>query len=160
MIAVDAMGGDFAPGVVIQGALSCAKKYKIPVCLFGPQEKLESLLYTKDSCWRDLDIKIVDACEEIAMGEPAVSAVKSKKKSSLVCAVKAVAEGSCKSVVSAGNSGAMMAASVFFIGKQADVDRPALIGCLPGKSGPFACLDLGANTDCKPENLVTFAPVY
>jgi len=157
MIAIDAMGGDFAPDAVLEGVVSCAKSSKIKICLFGPRGDLEKKLAKLDSAWEKLQISIIDAPEIIEMGEEPVRAVKKKRNSSLVKAVELVASGQCKAIVSAGNSGAVMIASLLLIGRKKGVERPALIGFVPAIEKPVLCLDLGANADCKAEHLYQFA---
>lgn len=158
MIAIDAMGGDFAPDAVLDGALRYAReKTGQPICLFGPKDDLVRRLIDLDPSWENYSITISDVPEVIAMGDDPVASVREKKDSSLVRAVAAVADGSCSAVISAGNSGAMVAASIFLIGRKQGVERPALVGLLPGTSGPVVSLDLGANADCKPSYLLQFA---
>ena len=91
------------------------------------------------------------------MADEPVAAVRSKKDSSLLQAVNSVRNGECSAVISAGNSGAVMAAAVFVLGRQVGVQRPAIAGLLPAINGPVLALDLGANADCKPAYLVQFA---
>lgn len=157
MIAVDAMGGDFAPEAVLEGALRCVKATGIDVCLFGPKGELQRRLSQLDSSWRDYSLSIIDAAEVIGMGEEPVRAVKRKKESSLIKAVESVSKGACKAIISAGNSGAVMAASLLLIGRDKGIERPALVGLVPALKRPVVCLDLGANTDCKAEHLYQFA---
>jgi glycerol-3-phosphate acyltransferase PlsX len=160
MIAIDAMGGDFAPQAVVEGVLSCMKnniQSGIKVCMFGPEKIVSDLLSKLDPDWQKYNIVIQDTSELIGMNDEPVQAFKVKKNSSLVRAVKAVAVGDCKAVVSAGNSGAMAVASLFLIGRNKGVDRPALVGLFPVEKGYVVCLDLGANADCKANNLYQFA---
>jgi len=157
VIAVDAMGGDFAPDVVVQGALNCAKTTGIPIILFGPQTELQARLEKIDVSWKQYSITLSDAQQHITMDEEPVQVVRKKPNSSLVRAVASVQDGTCKAVLSAGNSGAMLAASLFLLGRNKGVKRPALVGFLPRSSGATVCLDLGANVDCKPEYLYQFA---
>src|SRR5271157_3208988 len=156
MIAVDVMGGDHAPDVVLAGALAAAKK-SIPVMLFGPQAMMEHWLDASDRSWHSLPIKLVDCPDTIAMDDEPVFAVRKKAQSSLVKAITSVAAGDCSAVISAGNSGALMAAAVFFIGRADGIERPAIAGFLPTQTGSVLALDLGANTECRPEHLVQFA---
>lgn len=159
MIAIDAMGGDFAPDVVLRGVLNYVKSACVQqqICLFGPEAELRRRLSLIDPSWEELPIQLVDAQEHIDMGEEPVRAVKSKRDSSLVKAVESVAKGYCEAVISAGNSGAVMAASLFLIGRTKGVERPALVGLMPAKERPVVCLDLGANADCKARYLYQFA---
>lgn len=157
MIAVDAMGGDNAPDVVVEGALSCVKKSGLHVCLFGDEKVLSSKLDALDSSWKNYNITIKNTHEIIDMHEEPVSSVRKKQGSSLVQAVNSVKNGTCRAVMSAGNSGAVMAAATLLFGRVSGVDRPALACLLPGLSRPTICLDLGANVDCKAKNLYQFA---
>lgn len=156
MIALDAMGGDFAPHATLEGALSAAKS-GVEVILFGPEEKMRLFLASKDSAWESYPIKLKNSPQTIEMGEDPISAIKGKKNSSLVEAVSALKSGVVNAVVSAGNSGALMAASVLLLGKNEGMERPAIAGFIPVKNGHVLCLDLGANTECKPANLLQFA---
>jgi len=157
VVAIDAMGGDYAPDVVLQGAITAAKKHGIAVQLYGPQDELERRLGAISSDWATLPITVVHCSEFIDMGEEPVQAVRTKKDSSLVRAVEAVQKGDASVVLSAGNSGAVMAAALFLLGRNPGVDRPALVGILPTLRGKMVLLDLGANADCKPEYLYQFA---
>jgi glycerol-3-phosphate acyltransferase PlsX len=154
-IAVDGMGGDFAPDQIIQGVLAVAKK-NIPIYLFGPSELLAQRLSFFDSTWQNYQITLVDAPEVIAMDEEPVQAVRKKKNSSLVQAVTSCAQGETQAVVSAGNSGALMAAATLLLGRVDGIDRPAIAGWLPSKKRHVLALDLGANPDCKPHYLYQF----
>jgi len=156
MIAIDVMGGDRAPLVVLQGALAAASK-GIPVQLHGPEEVIVPWLQAHAPRWQQLPISIAKADEVIAMDEEPVFAVRKKPGSSLVKAVQSVATGTCRAALSAGNSGALMAASALVIGRHTGVERPAIAGYLPTTQGVVLALDLGANTECRPHHLVQFA---
>lgn len=156
MIAVDVMGGDNAPGVVLEGALAAAKR-SIPVGLYGPADMVNQWLDTHSAGWKILPIQVFDAGDVIDMDEEPVSAVRKKGQSSLVKAVASVAQGSSSAVISAGSSGALMVASTLIIGRVEGVERPAIAGFLPSKKGKVLALDLGANTECKPLYLHNFA---
>ena len=156
MIAVDVMGGDNAPSVVLQGAVAAAKK-AVPVMLCGPQAFIYGWLSEHEPGWDQYPIHIADAPDIIAMDEEPAFAVRKKPHSSLVKAVASVADGQSSAVLSAGNSGALMAASAFIIGRQEGVERPAIGGFLPTSTGSAFALDLGANTDCRPYHLHAFA---
>jgi len=156
MIAVDAMGGDYAPEQVVLGALLAAKG-GIPVALFGFQEQLCSLLFSHDIHWKTYPIKIFNVTQQVAMSESPVVAVRRKPDSSLVRAIRSVKDGVCAAMVSAGNTGAVAVASMFVLKMQSGVSRPALAGVLQTKKDPVLFLDIGANADCKAEHLVQFA---
>jgi glycerol-3-phosphate acyltransferase PlsX len=156
MIAVDAMGGDFAPHVIVQGALRAAQS-GVSVLLFGDQTQIKASLDTLSTQWRTLPIAIEPCTQAIAMHEEATRSVVRKKDASLVRAAHAVREGRASSLVSAGNSGAVLVASTLIIGRVKGVLRPALGKFLPTREGEIFCLDLGANTDCKADFLEQFA---
>jgi glycerol-3-phosphate acyltransferase PlsX len=143
-VAVDAMGGDRAPEEIVAGAAEAASSAITPV-LFGP---------------RGLDtqgLELVEAADTIAMHEKPVEAVRAKPDSSLVAACRAVGESDCAAVVSAGNTGAMLAAALFEIRRLPEVDRPAIAAVIPARRGPTVLLDAGANADARPEHLLQFA---
>ena len=143
-IAVDALGGDRAPSEVVAGALEAAAD-GIDVTLFGPA---------------GLDthgLPLVETTEQIEMHEKAAEAVRGKPDSSLVAAHVAVAEGRADAVVSAGNTGAMLAAGLLHLRRIPGVLRPAIAVPIPTKRGPSVLLDSGANADARPEHLLQFA---
>jgi len=143
-VAVDALGGDRAPGEVIAGAVDAAGD-GIHVTLYGPPE---------------LDaqgLPLVDAPDSIEMADKPAEAVRAKPGSSLVAAVRAVASGDADAVVSAGNTGAMLAAGLLHLRRLPGVVRPAIAVPIPARLGPSVLLDAGANADAKPENLLQFA---
>ena len=156
MIAVDVMGGDHAPQAVLQGAVAAAIK-GIPVQLFGPEAVMLPWLAQHAPAWATLPLTLIATTEVITMDEDPVFAVRRKPQSSLVRAVASVAAGDCVGVLSAGNSGAMMAACAVLLGRQDGVERPAIAGYLPTQIGKVLALDLGANTECRPQHLVRFA---
>ena len=155
MIAVDAMGGDYAPEALVHGSLQAAKK-GVSITLFGPQKQLEKLLHDADPTWQQHALRIHDAPDYIEMDEDPVAAIKRKPRSSLVQAIKSVKAGLCHGVLSAGNSGALLTGSIFILGRKNRV-RPAIIGYLPARREPVLALDMGANADCRPQHLYDFA---
>lgn len=154
MIAVDAMGGDFAPRQIVLGAIAAAKR-NIPVCLFGDQAALYAILQEQQAL--DLSIKIVATTQSIGMAEEPTKAVIEKNDASLVAAVQAVQDGDCAAIVSAGNTGACVVAGTLLLHRVTGVLRPAIGNQLPTCQQPVFCIDLGANPDSKPEWLVQFA---
>ena len=156
MIAVDVMGGDYAPQEAVQGALAAAKK-GVPLILFGNQDKVLPLLTHYCPRWRSLPIELVHCSDVIEMDEDPIRGMLRKKDSSIVRALQAVHSGKAHAFVSAGNSGAVMAAAAVIVGRVPGVLRPAIGSFLPTTHGSLFCLDLGANPDCKPEYLVQFA---
>lgn len=157
MIAVDIMGGDYAPDQILLGSLNAAKQ-SIPVILVGPEQFIAAELQKLDQNWQTYPISIYNAQQEIKMDEEPVQSVRQKKDSSIVRMIELIKEGKAKLALSAGNSGAVMVAASFILGKNEGVERPAITGLLPTVSGKrVLALDLGANTDCKPKYLYQFA---
>src|SRR5256885_11715369 len=154
-VALDAMGGDNAPGEIVLGAVQAAREYGMGVYLVGREEAIRAELAKHDTS--GLDLPIVHTDEVIEMDEHPASAVRKKKNASMTLALQLVRDGSALGAVSAGNSGAMMAASIFTLKRIEGVDRPALGGILPTRDGVSFVLDIGADTDCKPEYLQQFA---
>ncbi len=154
-IAVDAMGGDFAPAVVVEGAVHAASKLGVPVILVGDKTRVEAEL--KRHATRGADITIRHASEVVQMGESPIQAIKKKKDSSLRVCFELVKAGEAGAIVSAGNSGAAMAAGVLILKKLKGVERPAIAVSLPTMKDPAVLLDVGGNVDCKPAHLLQFA---
>jgi len=154
-IAVDGMGGDYAPMAVVEGCVLALKEYDITLIITGPEDRIKNELskYTYD----EKRISIVDAKEVISPNEHPVMAVRKKKDSSLNKALNLVKSGEADAIISAGSTGAFMAGSLFIVGRIKGIERPALAPVMPGKNGPFMIIDCGANVECKPSNLVQFA---
>lgn len=152
-IAVDAIGGDYAPQEIIKGAIEAQRDSEVKILLVGPQKLLREQIagYGADF------LEIVDAPEVIEMGEKAAQAVRAKEHSSPMVAAKLCREQRADGFVSAGNTGAVMAAALLTWGRIPGVKRPAIAIVIPTPSGPVLLLDAGANADCKPENLLQFA---
>jgi glycerol-3-phosphate acyltransferase PlsX len=151
-IAVDAMGGDHAPGEVVRGACAVAG----PACevqLVGQRAAIEQALGPT----RPAMVQVVDAPEVIAMDDHPAEAVRSKKASSIVVGIRQVAEGRADAFVSAGNSGAVMAAALFGLKRIEGISRPAIGSRFPSGDGETFLLDIGANAECEPRNLRDFA---
>lgn len=157
VVALDAMGGDNAPAEIVKGAVQAVKSTdEINVILVGNEEQLKKELHSK--CQYDGDaIKIENATEIIEMGDVPTSAVKSKKDSSLVVAMKLVRDGKADAVVSAGNTGAVLVGGQLVVGRLKGIKRPPLAPFVPTTEGFSLLLDCGANVDAKPEHLVQFA---
>jgi glycerol-3-phosphate acyltransferase PlsX len=155
-IAVDAMGGDRAPTEIVRGAVRAVNEHGIAVTLVGRREVVEAELLSAGAAASDA-LNIVDAREVIEMNEHPANAVRTKRDSSLVSACALVAGGHAGAVVSAGNSGAMLAAALFTIKRVHGIARPAIGASFPSDAGQTFILDVGANTDCKPEWLAQFA---
>jgi glycerol-3-phosphate acyltransferase PlsX len=152
-IAVDAMGGDFAPGEIVKGALLAASEFKQAIILVGDEEKIRAELGSNTP--GEL-ISIVHAPEVVEMGEHPAVAVRRKKNSSIVRATQLVKEGEAAALVSAGSTGAAMTAALLGLGRIKGIDRPAIAAVLPSEKGYTVLLDVGANVDCKPQNILQF----
>lgn len=157
MIALDAMGGDFAPQAIVQGAINAARLKQIPITLFGDKVAIITAAKEYYPGWQDLGISVVHCTESIAMGAEPTRSIMKKKDSSLVRAVQAVKTGIAAAVVSAGNSGACLVSGTLLLGRARNILRPAIGNMLPTQNGSLFCLDLGGTVDCKPEFLVQFA---
>lgn len=154
-IAVDAMGGDHAPHEIVKGALAAARTYKLNIILVGDESKIKAVLTGGAETVRFVDI--VHTPEVINMDEHPATAVRRKRDSSIVRTVRLVKEGDADAMVSAGNTGAVMASSLLYLGRLKGIDRPAIAGVIPTKRGATILIDMGANVDVKPDNLVQFA---
>jgi len=169
-IAVDAMGGDNVPGVLVEGSTAAVRKYPdIEVTLVGNEKIVQDYIdqlrsreasgekhtSTGKTDWSR--IHIAHAEEVIDMCDAPARAIRTKKAASIVVANKLCRSGDVDAVISAGNTGAAMAASLLYMGRLQGVSRPAIMTLFPSVKGVVAVLDLGANTDCKPEHLYQFA---
>lgn len=154
-IALDAMGGDLAPQAPVAGAVEAARRYNLEVLLVGPEERVREELARHDTA--GLSLLIVHAPEVIGMEEHAAQAVRRKGQSSIVVGMRLVRDGQAQAFVSAGHSGAIMAAATLILGRLPGVERPPLATPFPARKGFFLFLDAGANTDCRPEYLLQFA---
>ncbi|MFB3918239.1 MAG: phosphate acyltransferase PlsX [Terriglobales bacterium] len=157
VIAVDAMGSDRAPKPEVEGAILAARHYQVEVILVGREEQVRAELVHHPSA-ADLPIQVVDAREVIGMDEKAGQAVRAKRDSSMRVGLRLVREGRAVGFVSNGNTGAAMATAKMVLGALPGVDRPALAAVFPTANGSASImLDVGANVDCKPQNLEQFA---
>jgi len=154
-VALDAMGGDFAPEMMVAGAVEAVNEYDMEVILVGDRERLNDSLAGKR--YHSQQISIVHSSEIVAMNESPAAALRKKKDSSIRVAIDLVKSGLADAAVSAGNSGVAMATSLFVLGKLPHVDRPAIATIMPSLTGFFVLMDAGANVDCKPDNLLQFA---
>ena len=155
-VVLDAMGGDNAPGEVVKGAVLAAREYGIEVVLVGREDIVKAELLNHDIT--GLKLPVVNASEIIEMTEHPAQAVRKKKDSSVVVGLRMLTNGEADAFVSAGHSGATMAAATLGNpGRIKGVERPALATIFPSAKGPVCVLDVGANTEVKPEYLVQFA---
>lgn len=156
-VALDAMGGDYAPAATVEGAVEAVREYHDlhEVILFGDEpsilKELSGKKYPKGS------ISIRHTTEVVAMDEPISQAFKRKKDSSIRKAVEAAKQGDADAVVSMGNSGVAMSTALLLMGKSRGVLRPAIATTMPTLKKPFVLIDAGANVDCEPENMLQFA---
>jgi glycerol-3-phosphate acyltransferase PlsX len=155
-IAVDAMGGDLAPREVVRGAIDYAVASPDEVILVGSVPRLEREIDAYGH-GRPANVRLVDAPEVVEMGEHPAAALRTKRRASIVVATDLVRDGEADAVVSAGSTGATMAAAVFRLGRIEGIDRPALPAHMLTATGPVMLLDVGANVDSEADNLVQFA---
>jgi phosphate acyltransferase len=155
-IAVDAMGGDHAPREIVRGAIDYAIAAPADeIILVGDLPRLEREIAAGRA--QPANVRLVDAPDVIGMGEHPATALRTKRRASIVVATDLVRDGDADAVVSAGSTGATMAAAVFRLGRIAGIDRPALPAHMLTPTGPVMLLDVGANVDSEAENLVQFA---
>lgn len=152
-IAIDAMGGDHAPKEIVIGAMKAVEAFSdIHITLVGDETKIKEYLTKQER------ISILHTTEVILGTDEPVRAVRRKKTASMVLAAQQVADGNADACISAGNTGALMAAGLFVVGRIEGIDRPALTPTLPTIGGEgFLLLDVGANVDAKPEHLLQYA---
>lgn len=154
-IAVDAMGGDFAPKNEVLGALKAVEiDPELDVVLVGREDAIRQELSLHKHSDR---IIIENATEIISMNDSPTQALKEKKDSSLLKAIQMLKAGKVDSLLSAGNTGAVLAGSMLKLGRIKNVERPAIVAVFPGMKKPLVILDIGANVDCKPKHLLQFA---
>lgn len=154
-IAVDAMGGDYAPGVVVEGAVQSVKKTPYEIILVGDKTRLTGEMKNYRSS--SLPLSIYHCSEVIGMDESPAIACRQKKDSSIMVATRLVKEGMADAMVSAGNSGAVLASALMVLGRLPKVDRPAIAALIPTLKGVVALLDVGANVNSTAKGLLQFA---
>jgi glycerol-3-phosphate acyltransferase PlsX len=153
-LAVDAMGGDFGPEVNVPGSLAAARETGARIILVGDEGSIRKEL---DKHSREgVNLEIVHTTQVAGMAEKPSDILRRKKDSSMQVAFRLVREGRAHGVVTAGNSGAALACGMFILGRINGVDRPALASIMPTLKNPIVLIDVGANADCKPYNLVQF----
>jgi glycerol-3-phosphate acyltransferase PlsX len=153
-LAIDAMGGDHAPESIVAGTIKAAERFpELEFLLVGDQEQIQPLIDKQQN------IEILHTTEKIEGTDAPVQAVRRKKQASMVLAIREVREGRCQAAVSGGNTGALMAAGLFGVGRIKGIDRPALAPTLPTvhENKGFLFLDVGANADPRPEHLLQYA---
>ncbi len=152
-VAVDAMGGDFAPAEIVKGAVDGSRLHGVEVILVGDENRIRKFIPPESV--KSSNISIHHAAEVIEMDEH-VDAVRTKKDASVVVAASLVAEGKADAMVSVGNTAAAMAVATLRLGRIKGIDRPAIATVWPGKTGPTILLDAGAVADCSVKNLLQF----
>lgn len=155
VIAVDAMGGDSAPAPEVAGAVQAVRELPVSVALVGDAEILNAELVAHGVAPDD-GIRVVHAPQAVTMDDHPARVFKQKPQSSMRLAVEMVARGEAQAVVSAGNSGAMLATSAFALGRIPGIERPAIVSVLPTVAGPLVLCDTGANVEVKPTMLAQF----
>jgi glycerol-3-phosphate acyltransferase PlsX len=155
-IAVDAMGGDAAPGPVVAGAVSAARDFAVPVELVGPQALVEQALTAEGDVDRTR-VTLVEAPAAVGMGDRPLAALRRGRPTSIRVAVERVRDGQAAGLFSAGHTGATVMAACTELGLLPGVDRPALAVTVPTERGAAVMLDVGATVDCRPEHLLQFA---
>ncbi len=153
-IIVDAMGGDFAPRVVIEGAIAAAKEYNVEIVLVGDEEKIKSLL--GKFAYKGSNISMHPARDVIGMSEPAATSVRRKRDSSIVVGLNLVKEGRGDAFFSAGNTGAVVCAATLGLGLLPGIERPGISIVVPTLKGISLIVDVGANIDAKPLHLFQY----
>ncbi len=157
-IALDAMGGDYGPEELTRGAMLAAKQTGLEVILVGNQQVLQTHVdRLRSDASRESNLQIVHASEVVDMGESPVDAIRRKKDASVLVAFDLVRRGLADAAVSAGNSGATMAAAVRKLGRMEHVARPGIASIFPTLKKPVVMMDVGANVDCRPQHLFQFA---
>lgn len=155
VIAVDAMGGDHAPAVVVDGAVAAVRELGVRVTLIGLEATVRAEL-DRAGAANDARLSVTPASEVIEMAEHPANAVRQKTDSSIVVGMRQVKEGQAAAFVSAGNTGAMLAAGLFHLGRIKGIERPAIATVFPTRVGFTLIVDVGANAECKPEYLAQF----
>jgi glycerol-3-phosphate acyltransferase PlsX len=153
-IIVDAMGGDYAPRVVIEGAIAAAKEYSIEIGLVGDEVKINSLLAKFG--YNGSDISVYPAAEVIGMSEPAATSVRKKRNSSIAVGLNLVKDGMGDAFFSAGNTGAVVCAATLGLGLLPGIERPGIAIITPTLKGISMIIDVGANIDAKPLHLLQY----
>jgi len=154
-IVVDAMGGDYAPRVVVEGTLAAVKEYNAQVILIGDENKILPLL--KKAKYSGSNIEVMHTSETIEMCEPAATSVRRKRKSSIVLGLNLVKEGKASAFFSAGNTGAVVCAATLELRLLPGIERPGIGIVTPTLKGPAFIIDVGANIDPKPNQLLQYA---
>jgi glycerol-3-phosphate acyltransferase PlsX len=154
-IAIDVMGGDYAPEEIVKGSISSLKERNLEIILLGEEKRIYEEL--KKYNFKNNNLSITNCKDTITAGEFPLSALRTKKESSILVGIDLLKTGEADAFISAGNSGAVMAAALLKLGCISKIHRPAIVTVLPAIKGKVVILDVGANVDCKPEHLLQFA---
>ncbi|NLX03297.1 MAG: phosphate acyltransferase PlsX [Syntrophomonadaceae bacterium] len=155
-IALDVMGGDYAPVELLAGAMKWLQESEGQIILVGDQEIINEEL--QNHSYNPNRLEIVHASQVIGMDESPAAALRKKKDASIVVASRLVKDGMADAVVSCGSTGAQMAAAIFILGRMEGIERPPIVAAIPGRGGkPTLLIDVGANVDCRPIQLLQFA---
>lgn len=155
-IVLDSMGGDKAPREIIKGTVKAVNEFSdLKVILTGKETKIKNIL--KEFNYKADTIKVVNASQTVSMDDKPSSVLRNKKDSSLLVACKLIKEDKADALISAGNTGAVMAAAIFKIGRITNLNRPPIATVFPSKIGNTIVLDAGANVDSTPKHLIQFA---
>ncbi len=155
-IAVDAMGGDYAPKEIVLGALRAARQFDCEIVLVGDEKRIKDVLASERD-WEKLKLTVRHASEVVGMDEHPADAVRQKKDSSVVVAMRMVKDGECDAVISAGSTGAAVAAAQLVLKRIKGIKRPSIATPIPTPKGATLMLDSGANVDSKPIHLLQSA---
>ena len=153
-IALDAMGGDYAPHAIVEGAVGAAREFGTEIVLVGDEETIRAALRKHHT--DGLALSVQHASQQVTMAESPASVIRKKRDSSIWVATSMVKKGEASAIVSAGNTGAAMAVALFVLGPLEGVERPAIATLLPTLTGAAVLIDVGANVDCKPDHLFQF----
>ncbi len=156
-IAIDAMGGDYAPEEVVKGSIMAAREYGVDITLVGPREKIEPELAKYDCS--GVNIEIVHTDEYLVEGEHPAYALRQKRKASILVATKLVRDGEADAVLGAGPTGGVVASALGVLGTVEGISRPVVGGAFLGFTPNTIMMDLGGNVDCRPDQLLDFAIV-
>ncbi len=156
-IAVDAMGGDFAPQEIVKGAIRACREHNVEIMIVGPKERLEAELAKHDLS--GTSIEIVHTDEYLVEGEHPAFALRKKRNASVILTIKLVRDGKAAAAVSAGPTGGVVASALYILGAIEGMSRPVVGGAFLGFAPDTIIMDLGGNVDCRPDQLLDFAIV-
>ena len=156
-IAVDGMGGDYAPEEIVKGTVIVAKEYGVEIVLVGPAKRMEEELAKHDCA--GVNIEIVHTDEYLVEGEPPAYALREKRNASILVSTKLVKQGKADAVISAGPTGGVVASALYVLGTVGELSRPVAGGAFLGFAPNTVMMDMGSNVDCQPHQLLDFAIV-